>query len=360
MTKKISASSYYDYRRIDAYNGVYNFILGGRGIGKTFGAIKKEIKAGIKTGSQFVYARRYIDEIKQTKTTFFDAVIRAGLFPEAEFRVNGNVGEWAPAVPSDIESWSKADQKEWFKKREWQVLVYFVALSGGQKLKSKPYPLVKTIIYDEFILEKGLTRYLDGETSVMLNLYNTVDRQEDRVKVYFLANAVSIDNPFFVHYEISPDDVRKEFVVKYDGFMVCHFPESEAFKNEVIKTRFGRFLLESDPDYFEFAHGNHFRDNTKLQVAKKDSKAEYLFTLETEKGTFSIWNKMGSPIFYAQRKLPKDDVVYTLMPERAGAKKQYVDVKDKMVAVLRSAWRRNDLYFDADITRIAFLEVFKK
>lgn len=359
MGSKISRSSYYDYRRIDAYNGAWNFILGGRGIGKTYGGIKKEIKAGIKTGSEFMYVRRTEEEIKIVKSSFFDAV--AHEFPEAEFRINGVRGEWAPMLPNDYDDMSTKEKKKVLADREWRTIVHFAALSTSQKLKSKPFPRVNKIIYDEIILEKGATQYLPNEVRAMLNLYNTVDRQGDRVKVYFLANAVSIENPYFIAYNISPDDVRREFVVKADGFIVCHFPDSDAFKREVEKTRFGKFLKDFNPDYFDYAHANSFSDNHKDLIGPMDPKSSYLYTLETEKGTFAVFNRLGSATFYCRKKRPRnDEVFYTMVPSRVTPDRLYVEAREPMLYYLRAAWTRGEVVFDAPATRNAFIHIFQK
>ena len=64
---------YYDYNKLYSYNALFNFIIGERGVGKTYGIMKKAVKDFIKTmndkveydesgnkisgPSQFVYLR---------------------------------------------------------------------------------------------------------------------------------------------------------------------------------------------------------------------------------------------------------------------------------------------------------------
>lgn len=362
MPSKIRSGSFYNYNRLCSYNGVFNFVLGGRGIGKTYGAQKRAINRALKHGEEFIYIRRYQDELATSKATFFAAVEKE--FPKWEFRSRTEsrlaLAEAAPALPEGFEHLEQKEQKKLLKAREWKVIGYFIALTAAQRMKSVAFPKVKLMIFDEFILEKGLTRYLPEEYSVFQSLYETVDRKREETTVFFIANSVSIDNPYFIHYGIDPDASNREIVVMFDGFIVVHFPESVAYQEDAKKTRFGRFLRATDPEYADYAISNQFKDNHKLLVQGKDYRADYLYTLETAKGTFSVWNKFGSREFYVQSRRPKVEKIYTTVAERMSSEKFYLDRSAKTLAYLRGAWSRGDVLFDSPGTRVAFLDVFHR
>ena len=61
--------SFYSLDKIKSVNATYNFILGGRGTGKTFGVIKDGIDARLKDGKPFVYMRRYKESIIASKVS---------------------------------------------------------------------------------------------------------------------------------------------------------------------------------------------------------------------------------------------------------------------------------------------------
>ena len=63
---------YWDINRCLSYNCLFNFIVGARGVGKTYGAKRYVIKKFIQSGEQFVYVRRYKDELKKMKRFFED------------------------------------------------------------------------------------------------------------------------------------------------------------------------------------------------------------------------------------------------------------------------------------------------
>lgn len=335
---------YYNFDKLYSFNGVYNFCVGARGLGKTYGAKKKFIAAAIKKGEQFIYLRRYKTELKAVRETIFADVKKE--FPDWEFRINGMVFEMAPV----------STQGE--KKRTWTVIGYLIALSGGQMMKSVSFEAVTTIVFDEFILEDGTLHYLPDEATVFNNFYATVDRWQDKTKVFFLANSVSIMNPYFLEYEIRPDETG-EWVRKHDGFIVAHFPDSEEFKKSVSATRFGKFI--SGSDYEKYAVGNEFDDNHDLLISIKDENYRHRFNLDTKFGEFSIWYSIKSNEYYAQRKLPKSSAFdFTLIPNRVDSKRPLLVYGDRPLELLRKAFRTGRMTFDTQSTRNAFAEIARR
>lgn len=65
---------YYDYHKILSYNALLNFLIGERGVGKTYGASKMVTNKFIKKGEQFAYLRRYKPELKKAVPHFFEAL----------------------------------------------------------------------------------------------------------------------------------------------------------------------------------------------------------------------------------------------------------------------------------------------
>lgn len=345
---------YYDFGPILSYNAVYNFITGGRGIGKTYGAKKRSIQRAIKYGEEFIYLRRYKTELAAARDTFFADI---GVeFPDKDFRIHGYRAQMSEPVDIDTFEDEKAYQKA-LKAREWQTIGYFISLSTAQKQKSVSFPKVTMIIYDEFIIEKGALHYLPDEHIAFNNFYSTVDRYNDRVKVLFLANSVSIMNPYFIAYDISPDEER-EFVRRFNGFVVAHFPDSDEFSKAIYQTRFGQFI--EGTDYAEYAVANQFADNNDSLILVKGAKARYQFTLECANGSFSVWYDMVNNKFFVQDKLPKSQEIYTLVPEKMSEGKTLMTVRDKPLAYLRASFNNARIMFDKPATRNTFREIFKR
>ena len=344
ITHKIKTHPYYNLSKVLSYNGVYNFVVGARGYGKTYGFKKHVINRNIKAGEQFIYVRRYKTELVQARNTFFADV--SVEFPEWEFRINAGVAQRASVETADE------------KKREWITMGYFVALSTAQTMKSVAFPEVRHIIFDEFIIEKGAFHYLPSETDIFNNFYSTVDRSQDKTRVYFLANSVTIMNPYFIEYAIYPDRLP-ELSTRAENFIVCHFPDSKDFRESVSATRFGRFI--SGTDYEKYAVGNEFHDASDQMVGGKHSSARCRFILETDKGKVSVWYSTRTRDYYVQEKLPKggDVLMLTLSAEKLDEGKVLVRFNDKILSGLRTAYRNAGVVFDSPRSRNAFAELFR-
>lgn len=345
--RKRKAYSYYNYATLFSYNAVFNFLVGGRGLGKSYGAKKKAIKDGIEKGDQFIYVRRFYDsEMKPARATFLNDIREE--FPEHDLRINGDMCQYAPIETRDE------------KKRKWTTIGYFVALSKAQGLKSTPYPDVTLIIFDEFIIEDtSPNTYLTNEADGFMNLFMTVDRYQDKTRVLFLANAVSIANPYFQKYKIDPDANGSRIYTKDKGFIACHFPDAKDFSREVKLSRLGQFIDGSE--YAEYAIGNKFADNHKGLIRKKDPRDKYRYTLETKEGTFSVWYNVFSGEFYCQADRPKgSEQLRTLIPGNVGNGKILLQFSDRAMQILRTAYRQERVWFDAAATRNAFLGVMSR
>ena len=335
---------FYNFDKLRSYNGTWNFCIGGRGLGKTYGMKKKVIRDAIKHGKEFIYLRRYTKELS-SRHTFMADLIAQGEFADYDFKLAGDQLQFSH------------ERARGDKGRVWKTAGYFMALSTAQSKKSVAYPLVHTIIFDEFIIEKGMIHYIPDEATAMLNFYSTVDRYEDRVKVFFLANSVTIDNPYFIQYNIEPK-IDEEWIVSNDNFIVCHFPDSDDFKSEVYKTKFGRFIAETD--YADYAVGNGFKDNNDNLILLKESEALYLFTLETRKGYFSVWRDYEKGQYHIQQRRPKVETVFTLIAENMRDEKRLLFRNDKLLQGLRQSFTAHQVYFDKPKTRIALIEIFKQ
>lgn len=340
---------WYNYARVLSFNSVWNMVCGGRGLGKTFGAKKIAINKAIKHGEQFIYLRRYKPDITHAKEEFWNDIEH--LWPEFDFRTNGWKAQMSPVAARED------------KKRQWTNIGYFIPLSSAQSYKSVPFPLVTTIVYDEFILEKAGQQYLPDEATIFQNFYNTVDRYQDKTRVFFLANSVSIANPYFVKWKIKPDENTDEFK-RYgqlrDGryFLVAHFPDAAEFQQSVYQTAFGQWI--EGTEYGEYAVGNDFADNHDALIERKDPDAKYAFSLHTTSGKFAVWWNSRTDKFYTRGVQPRGTLFwYTNDVRYVTEDVSYLARSDRPLEMLRRAFHRGMVFFDEPSTRQSMLDVFK-
>lgn len=248
---------YWDISRPLSYNCLFNFILGARGVGKSYGAKRWAIRDFLKTGKQFVYVRRYKEELKKIDK-FFDDVSHE--FEEHEFKVN------KPNFYIDGEIAGTA-----------------MALSVSKIEKSTPFPNVNKIIFDEFIIDKGAIRYLPDEVTNFLELYSTVGRDRDPTAL-FLSNALSTYNPYFVYFDLSLP-YKTDIVAKND--ILIQMVHDNEYEEHMKSTRFGKII--EGTDYANYAINNQFlRDNSNF-IQKKTVNAKHEFAMIYKGETVGIW-----------------------------------------------------------------------
>lgn len=334
---------YYDYAPLLSHNALIACAVGGRGIGKTFGAKKLAIDDFIKGGWHFMYVRRYKGELQESRSHFFDDI--AEQYANYIFRIHNGEAQIA----------AKADGKT-----SWQTFGFFHTLSTIQKIKSTAFPKVKRIIFDEFIPEKGATQYLANEHHIVLNLLNTVDRHSDRVNMIMLANAVSIENPHFLAYGIVPKPGK---IAKYaDGLVAVDFPNSDAYNKAVAHTRTARLFAHHE-SYNAYATLNEFADNAPTMVERKSAASVYKWTLELSNRTVAVWydETVEPGHWYVTTKRPRnDETILTIHPGNMDHNKMFVTFTDLPMSRMRTAFRHGRMSFDTPTTRNAMTEIFKR
>ena len=264
----MSKSMYWDINNSISRNCLFNFVVGNRGAGKTYGAKKKVIERYLKTGEQFIYVRRYKEELKRIKT-FFDDI--AAEFPDAEFKVRG---------------------KEFFINGE--LAGYAMALSTSKIEKSTPMPRVSWIIFDEFILDKGYYHYLPDEVTYFLEFYETVARTRDNVRVYFLSNALTVTNPYFLYFKLEIPTAKSN--IKVRGDILIEMVANEDFIKFKKQTRFGKII--EGTRYADYAIENTFFRDDKTFIAKKKGRCAYSFGMTFKGVDLGIWTNAAEGKMY--------------------------------------------------------------
>lgn len=252
---------YYSGNEALTHNCLFNFIVGNRGAGKTYWSKEWAIKDFLKNGSQFIYVRRYKEEFnKGKKEKFFDDIVDK--FPDHEFKVKGYT--------------AFIDKKPCGQ---------FMALSTSKIEKSTSFPFVNKIIFDEFILDKGFYHYVPDEVTNFLELYETVARTRDNVRVFFLSNAISVTNPYFLYWKITPN--MKTRFTKPVNDMLVELVQNKEFIDFKSQTRFGKLI--SGTLYGQYAIENKFLRDNKDFLGKKTGKSKHYFTLKYNNKMYGVW-----------------------------------------------------------------------
>ena len=274
---------YYSYSRILSYNAFLNFLIGERGVGKTYGAVKFVTKEFIKKGHQFVYLRRYKSDLKKSVPTFFDSISNNNEFPDHKLSSKGN-------------SLFIDDKQAGFA----------VTLSTAQDLKSANFDQVKYIIFDEFILEDGQGHYLKNEVDVFLGLIETISRLRD-VKVLLLGNSANIVNPYFLFFDLHLP-YQNEIITFKDGLIALQYAKSLEYIDVKKQSRFGK--LVANTSYEEYAIENKFVNDNKEFIEKKDKDSKFSFSFIYNDIRLGVWINWLSGKMYISQDFLENGIVF--------------------------------------------------
>ena len=252
---------WYDIGQTLTYNCLFNFVIGNRGCGKTYAAKKRAIKLFIDKGHQFVYLRRFKDELDQTAESYFNDIIENEEFPNTIIEYKNG---------------------QYFVND--QLAGYAMALTKAKDIKSASFPLVYFIIFDEFLMEdNGYTRYLKNEVEQFLSFYMSIDRYRG-CTVFFLANSVALINPYTLYFRLQLPHGSN---ITRKGDVLLQLVQDEEYINERKQTRFGKII--EGTDFAKYAIENKFRDDDKTFILPKTEKAQHKFSFIYNGDRFGVW-----------------------------------------------------------------------
>ena len=264
MSKKkeiFEEDDYIDYDKILSYNALINIVIGDRGVGKSYGAKKWCIKRFLKTGQKFLYVRRYRSDLSE-KDKFFDDLRDDPELSAHEFSVKS--GKFF------IDGLHAGDA---------------VALSVAQSKKSTPYSEYNNLIFDEFILESGVVRYLENEVEKFLSFIDTVVRNRSGCKVFVLGNSVKWANPYFVFYHFTP--TTEGIQVKQDGTILLANYINPSFRQKRRETDVGKLIAGTD--YGKMSLESQYSDLNEDFIKKKSKRAVLWCTFYWNKKYYGMW-----------------------------------------------------------------------
>lgn len=303
--KMIDYSMFWDVNKILTYNALINFIVGNRGGGKTYGAKKRGIDNFLKRREQFGYIRRYQDDLKEPMKQFFEDI--EGQYPEHEFKTDSKYFYIREKATRKGQAWTPED-----------IAGYGFQLSKANNKKSISYPDITTLIFDEFLLDKGNQIYLANEVEKFLNLYETIARPgtgHKRVVAFLLANAISVTNPYFLYFDLKMPTVEDK-----NGKYIWRHPTKPILVEDVRNakfieakknTEFGQ--LVAGTRYADYSIENKFLLDDDNFIEKKSGHARYLFTFIFKGNKYGVWADYGMGRMWVSDDVdPSALFVYTL------------------------------------------------
>lgn len=325
-------SLYYNPQKMLSFNRILNFIIGARGIGKSYAMKEYPIKRFLKHGEQMIYVRRYKGELKKITNYFNDIMVQ---FPDHTFKIKGR----EMYIDGKLFGWA-------------------IPLSMWQSEKSNAYPKVSTIIFDEFIREKDNSGYIPNEVEALLNLMDTVFRDRDNVRCICLSNAVSVVNPYFLYFNLVPNIDKRYNAYKN---VLIEIPDSKDFSEERRKTKFGSLI--DGTEYGEMSLDNEFVNDSSVFIERRSKDSKFNFAVVYKGMTMGVWVDTDLGVLHLSHDydpssklifaLSKDDLSENVMLMNGWKNNYYLK---KLVQAFMTGYLR----FDNQVLRTTGYEMFNK
>ena len=258
-------NGFFDFGEAVRRSTAFNFIIGGRGTGKTYGALKWCIESGKK----FMFMRRLQKEA--------DVISKDELSP---FKVYGDMFGGVilcrPVSKYVTGVYKSVTDDDGNVIPSGAPIGYVCALSSIANLRGFDTSDIEIIVFDEFIPEKSSAKqkYLGD---ALLNAYETINRNrelfgKDPVKLFSLANSNDLGNDVFISLGLvnvveRMSRKKQEFYQDVErGVTVIMLTRSKISEK---KKKTALYQLTSGSEYEQMALGNDFAYDDRYNIRSR-------------------------------------------------------------------------------------------
>lgn len=284
-------SGYLDMRKIRNMNIPFNFIIGGRAVGKTYGALEMAIEDKL----MFMLMRR-----TQTQT---DLINKPEFSPFKPLNRDKGLNLTTSAISKYNAGIYDDGQGEPFG--------YTCALSTIANMRGFDAEDVDILIWDEFIPEKH-ERALKNEATAFFNAYETINRNRELkgkkpLQVIALANANDLANPIFMELGLVKIAQKmrtkgQETYINNDRGIAIYMLDKSPISEQKSDTAIYR--LTKNSDFEKMSIGNSFSGD-KIGRVKSKPLQEYkpivcigelcIYEHKSNRTLYASTHKLGNP-----------------------------------------------------------------
>lgn len=253
-------SGYLNMKAIRHIDVPFIFVVGGRGTGKTYGAIKDFIESGKK----FILMRR-----TQTQV---DLISKEEFSPVKS--VMADMGRYYKTVPLSKQSAGLIETDVDGEPITGEIFCYTLALSTISNLRGFDASDIDYLFYDEFIPEPH-EKPLKNEAEAFYNCYETINRNRELkgrkpLKVIAAANANNMANPLFISLGLVTKVetmIRKGQSIRIDkerGIAVIICQESPISQDKELTALYR--LVDKREDFYRMSLRNSFTSDNRDRI----------------------------------------------------------------------------------------------
>lgn len=182
----------YDITKLVSTGADYLIPLGKRSNGKTYQVRKKVLEDAYNDRGNFVYLRRYRDDIKQTYVQSW--------FEDNHFNIEDVTNnEYNTVIAWQGFLYFGKYNEEDGRAEKGKRIGRYCALNEDYRYKSQAFPHTKNIVFEEFVTN-GI--YLNNEPDRLQQFVSTVFRDE-KGSVFLIGNTLSRVCPYFYEWGLS-------------------------------------------------------------------------------------------------------------------------------------------------------------
>lgn len=333
---------YFTARFVLSKKALLSLVLSDRSDGKTFDCKARILEDYEKDKRIGIYVRRWKTEIDQNVyKNFFNETWENNKdyerFSEWEFK----------GSKTKIEVRKNKNDK-------WDTICYLIPLSVASRWKSKIQEInrIFTINFDEYVPMDN--RYLPNETTLLLDLWKTIDRDRDIVQIIVLGNRIVPFCPILDYFNIDLKIGNKDMIRLYKNNTLA--VQIYSCKEHREKREEGRFKsLVRDTDYEDYDSGDVLYA-MDLEL-KSHEGFDYFCRFKTDRGTGTIWYKEGILVISEYNR--KDG--YIIMDKNYNIKgEKYLCTYGKFPNLFKNIYRRNEMYFESERAFYIFEKILIK
>lgn len=267
---------YWNPYEILPYQRHFNFINGERSIGKSYSLEMFLIDRFLNRNEQFIYLVRTKDDKKSGAMDKGFSKVLMQQFPEL-------------MIECTIEEMIITREDETGEEYK-STMGYCIALSESVKIKKNSYPHVYWMMFDEYMLEKKQgAQYVNGwdEPDLLLSIYHTVDREEDRVTLFALGNNTSFYNPYHLHKAFNIPFIERGGLWYSENVLFQWAVATGELVEEKNKCKFLKMI--SDTKYGTYAKDGNYIDDNASFLMELDNSFKNTAILYYKKKAYGVW-----------------------------------------------------------------------
>lgn len=278
---------YWNIKDILPYQRHFNFINSIRNMGKSYTTAGFFVERFLKNQEKFILLTRTAQEKKEGALSRWVDKVMFNEFPEVPYTCLGGDMYYTP-------------EKD---KATWKIMGYCRSLSEAIKVKKQSFVNVRWGCLEEYMLEpKHSELYVKGwrEPDLLLNIYHTIDREEDKLTLFMLGNNTAFYNPYHLHPAFNIPPTERGEIWKSENVLFQFYEANQEMVEAKKKNKFLRMI--EGTEYGSYAlEGNYIGDKNDF-IEERSGKSVFCFNIRANEFSCGVWSDYNTGIVYLSNK----------------------------------------------------------